>query len=54
MKVLLDTAVAFLIIAATYVFIITAVDAYEYEQTGVCKDCNILHLIKPELMEKQQ
>ena len=54
MKVLLDTAIAFLIIAGSYVFVITAVDAFEYELTGSCKDCNILHLIKPELMEKQQ
>jgi hypothetical protein len=49
MKVLLDTAIAFLIIGGLYVFVITAVDAYEYEQTGACKDCNILHLIKPNL-----
>lgn len=40
-------AVTFVASLLTFgVLLLTAVDAYEYEQTGACRDCILLHKVR--------
>lgn len=46
-KMAAETAVSFVFcLAATFVLLVAAVDAYEYETTGSCRDCIVLHKVR--------
>lgn len=46
-KKAIEAAVSFVFcLAATFVLLTAAVDAYEYETTGSCRDCILLHKVR--------
>lgn len=46
-KMAAEASVFFAIsLAATFVLLVAAVDTYEYETTGSCRDCIVLHKVR--------